>query len=85
MTSFKQEEKIPAYGFGAQATSAGPLPYIFPLDRDCGQFELENIDVSFSVRTYAELQNPQVEFGPKTTDLFVKQIHLFQTCKINGR
>ncbi|KAM7439897.1 hypothetical protein ABFA07_010761 [Porites harrisoni] len=44
LTSFKQEEKIPAYGFGAQATSAGPLPYIFPLDRDCGQFELENID-----------------------------------------
>jgi len=50
LTSFKQEEKIPAYGFGAQATSAGPLPYIFPLDRDCGQFELENIDVSLSAR-----------------------------------
>ena len=47
LASFEQDKKIPAYGFGAQASSTGPLPYIFALDSEGGQFELENIDVSW--------------------------------------
>lgn len=48
LTSFEQDKKIPAYGFGAQASSAGPLPYVFALDSEGGQIELENVNVSFS-------------------------------------
>ena len=47
LSSFEQDKKIPAYGFGAQASSTGPLPYIFALDSETGQVDLENIDVSF--------------------------------------
>lgn len=47
LSSFEQDKKIPAYGFGAQASSTGPLPYMFALDSETGQVELEDIDVSF--------------------------------------
>ena len=48
LTSFGQDIKIPAYGFGAQASSAGPLPYMFALDSEGGQLELDNVDVSIA-------------------------------------
>lgn len=46
LSSFEQDKKIPAYGFGAQASSNGPLPYVFALNSETGQVELEDIDVS---------------------------------------
>lgn len=46
LSSFEQDKKIPAYGFGAQASSTGPLPYMFALESETGQVELEDMDVS---------------------------------------
>ena len=46
LSSFEQDKKIPAYGFGAQASSTGTLPYIFALDSETGRVDLEDIDVS---------------------------------------
>ena len=47
LSSFEQDKKIPTYGFGAQASSTGPLPYMFALDSETGQVELENMGVRF--------------------------------------
>lgn len=44
LSSFEQDKKIPAYGFGAQASSTGPLPYMFALESETGQVELEDMD-----------------------------------------
>ncbi|XP_068710536.1 copine-1-like [Montipora foliosa] len=44
LTTFGEDNKIPAYGFGAKATSTGPLPYMFALDSEGAQLELEKID-----------------------------------------
>ncbi|XP_015778748.1 PREDICTED: copine-9-like [Acropora digitifera] len=44
LTTFGEDHKIPAYGFGAKAASTGPLPYMFALDSEGGQLELDTID-----------------------------------------
>jgi len=44
LSSFEQDKKIPAYGFGAQASSTDPLPYMFALESETGQVELEDMD-----------------------------------------
>ena len=49
LTTFGEDNKIPAYGFGAKATSTGPLPYMFALDSEEAQLELEKIDVRFNI------------------------------------
>lgn len=52
LTTFGEDYKIPAYGFGAKAASTGPLPYMFALDSEGGQLELDTIDVRFLKQTF---------------------------------